>query len=52
MLHNYLWRCSEHGLFLHHQLEPREQKKVGGARTERGWNPRVACIHRNVAVTT
>ena len=35
--HDYLWRCSEHGLFLHHRLQPREQKKVGGARTERGW---------------
>ena len=31
------WRCSDDGLLLHHQLWPREQKKVMGARTERGW---------------
>ncbi len=23
-----LWRCSEHGLFLHHQLQPHEQIKI------------------------
>jgi Universal stress protein family len=50
--HNNLWRCSDHGLFLHHQLWPREQKKVRGARTERKWNTHVACIHRQVTVTT
>jgi hypothetical protein len=25
----YIWRCSEHGLFQHHQLEPHEQIKIG-----------------------
>jgi hypothetical protein len=25
----YVWRCSEHGLFHHHQLEPHEQIKIG-----------------------
>jgi hypothetical protein len=25
----YVWRCTEHGLFHHHQLEPHEQIKIG-----------------------
>jgi len=25
----YIWRCAEHGLFQHHQLEPHEQMKIG-----------------------
>ncbi len=25
----YVWRCPEHGLFHHHQLEPHEQIKIG-----------------------
>lgn len=25
----YIWRCAEHGLFLHNQLEPHEQIKIG-----------------------
>ncbi len=25
----YLWRCAEHGLFQHHQLEPHAQIKIG-----------------------
>jgi hypothetical protein len=24
-----LWRCSGHGLFLHHQLRPHEQLRIG-----------------------
>ena len=26
---HYIWRCAEHGLFHHHQLEPHEQIKIG-----------------------
>jgi hypothetical protein len=26
---HYIWRCTKHGLFLHHQLEPHEQIKIG-----------------------
>ena len=25
----YIWRCAEHGLLQHHQLEPHEQMKIG-----------------------
>lgn len=25
----YLWRCNEHGLFQHHQVQPHEQIKIG-----------------------
>jgi len=25
----YIWRCAEHGLFQHHQLQPQEQIKIG-----------------------
>ena len=25
----YIWRCAEHGLFLHTYLEPHEQLKIG-----------------------
>ncbi len=25
----YIWRCTEHGLFVHNQLEPHEQIKIG-----------------------
>ena len=25
----HIWRCAEHGLFVHHQLEPHEQIKIG-----------------------
>ena len=25
----YIWRCAEHGLFMHNQLEPHEQIKIG-----------------------
>jgi hypothetical protein len=25
----YIWRCAEHGLFIHNQLEPHEQIKIG-----------------------
>jgi len=25
----YIWRCAEHGLFVHTQLEPHEQIKIG-----------------------
>jgi len=25
----YIWRCAEHGLFVHNQLEPHEQIKIG-----------------------
>jgi hypothetical protein len=25
----YIWRCPEHGLFLHNQLQPHEQIKIG-----------------------
>jgi hypothetical protein len=25
----YVWRCVEHGLFHHYQLEPHEQIKIG-----------------------
>jgi ribosomal protein L37AE/L43A len=25
----YIWRCQEHGLFLHSQLQPHEQIKIG-----------------------
>jgi hypothetical protein len=43
-----LWRCSEHGLFLHHHLQPRKQKKVGGvhARREGGTHTSLASIDR------
>jgi predicted amidophosphoribosyltransferase len=26
---HYIWRCTEHGLFHHYQLEPQEQIKIG-----------------------
>jgi hypothetical protein len=26
---HYIWRCAEHGLFLHNYLEPHEQIKIG-----------------------
>jgi hypothetical protein len=29
MPRHYIWRCAEHGLFLHQQLEPHEQIKIG-----------------------
>jgi hypothetical protein len=42
-----LWWCSEHGLFLHHQLQPHEQKKVGGhARVEGGTHASLVSIDR------
>jgi hypothetical protein len=25
----YIWRCAEHGLFLHNHLEPHQQIKIG-----------------------
>lgn len=25
----YIWRCAQHGLFVHSQLEPHEQIKIG-----------------------
>jgi predicted amidophosphoribosyltransferase len=25
----YIWRCAEHGLFQHQQLEPHERIKIG-----------------------
>ena len=27
--HYYIWRCAEHGLFVHNQLELHEQIKIG-----------------------
>jgi hypothetical protein len=26
----YIWRCAEHGLFVHNQLKPHEQIEIGG----------------------
>jgi hypothetical protein len=25
----FVWRCAQHGLFVHNQLEPHEQIKIG-----------------------
>lgn len=25
----YIWRCAEHGLFLHNQLQPHERIQIG-----------------------